>query len=183
MIQFLARYIRYFTSPQRKWLFILLAGFIAVAIIIRVYISYKNHVIMKEELYAFMHNRVIDVEENHYAPSVLTEWDIFGRADNAFFNLVLVGTFVSTAPKLRFAILAEDGGKQKAYYIGQMLPGGGRLREIAIDHVSIELNGNKIVLKRKQAEIDTVFPARDAVGSYMERLQHLQNIYGSPPNL
>jgi len=65
-------------------------------------------------------------------------------------RLSLHGVFASDDPALAMAIIAEKGGRDRAYRRGDALPGGATLHEIYPDRVILSRNGKLETLKLKR---------------------------------
>ena len=57
-------------------------------------------------------------------------------------SLVLAGTIAYRDPGLGFAILGETAESTKFVRVGDVVPGGGKLKSVYADHVELDLNGS-----------------------------------------
>lgn len=101
-------------------------------------------------------------------PESLARWHLFGSAlqvtdprsavavPETGLDLSLVGTLADADPGAGVAIIADGGGRQSAYRVGAMLPGGARLRAIHSDHVVLVHNGRDEVLRLPREVAATV---------------------------
>ena len=79
-------------------------------------------------------------------------------------RLVLHGVFASPDPNLAMAIIAEKGGRDRAYRRGDALPGGATLHEIYPDRVILSRSGKletlKLIRKHDSASVGTATKTR-----------------------
>lgn len=66
--------------------------------------------------------------------------------------LVLVGVLAQADPATGIAMIADDSGDQRAYRVGQSLPGGSALRGVFADRVLLERGGQEESLRLRQPE-------------------------------
>lgn len=91
--------------------------------------------------------------------AAITAWHLFGRVEAGRpvetpsampvtpLNLRLAGVFfVERGDERALALIAEGGGLERGYRIGESLPGGARLERIQRDHVVVSRNGRQEVL-------------------------------------
>lgn len=108
---------------------------------------------------------VVEVAQPVAAPDYLqiSEWHLFGQLQTAVeqatitetrLQLKLLGTFVSSTTPMSAVIQAEDG-TQKKYKIGDALPGGAVLEDIAASRVLLSHNGRResLALQRQNAQL------------------------------
>ena len=79
-------------------------------------------------------------------------------------RLRLHGVFASPDPALAMAIIAEKGGRDRAYRRGDALPGGATLHEIYPDRVILSRNGRletlRLIRKHDRASVGTATKPR-----------------------
>ncbi len=110
-------------------------------------------------------------------------------------RLVLHGVFASPDPNLAMAIIAEKGGRDRAYRRGDALPGGATLHEIYPDRVILSRSGKletlKLVRKHDRASVGTATknrkpnsasapPGRQTVRR-VPQLQEVKQLYRNDP--
>ena len=110
-------------------------------------------------------------------------------------RLVLNGVFASPDPALAMAIIAEKGGRDRAYRRGDALPGGATLHEIYPDRVILSRSGRletlKLVRKHDSASVGTATknrkpksatapPGRQTVRR-VPQLQEVKQLYQNEP--
>jgi general secretion pathway protein C len=66
--------------------------------------------------------------------------------------LVLVGVLALADPATGIAMIADDSGQERAYRVGQGLPGGSALRGVFADHVLLDRGGREESLRLRQPE-------------------------------
>lgn len=100
-------------------------------------------------------------KQNHY--QAISQWHLFGElqktvpkpaaqvkdAPDTRLNLKLSGVLSSSNPVLARAIIGDNSGVEKAYAVGDELPGNAVLREIHADRVILETRGRLETLDRK----------------------------------
>jgi len=110
-------------------------------------------------------------------------------------RLVLHGVFASPDPNLAMAIIAEKGGRDRAYRRGDALPGGATLHEIYPDRVILSRSGKletlKLIRKHDSASLGTATKIRKPksasvpTGRQMVRrvpqLQEVKQLYRDDP--
>lgn len=81
-------------------------------------------------------------------------------------NMTVLGILYSDAPSLSQAILKIDG-QEKSYGVGDNLPGGGTLEEIASDHVIVLSDGGRssLPLIIQSANYNARFPEISLAGA------------------
>jgi general secretion pathway protein C len=67
-------------------------------------------------------------------------------AETIDLHLELIGVSTATKGRLPFAIIADRGGQQNVYSLGQTVPNAGKLVEVGRDHAVIDHNGKRIAL-------------------------------------
>jgi general secretion pathway protein C len=79
--------------------------------------------------------------------------------------LVLVGVLALADPGAGIAMIADDSGDQRAYRVGQSLPGGSALRGVFADRVLLDRGGREESLRLRQPETPVVDGAANAAGT------------------
>ncbi|NJN46977.1 MAG: type II secretion system protein GspC [Candidatus Competibacteraceae bacterium] len=97
--------------------------------------------------------------------TVIASWHLFGELDESKpppatlavpetrLNLRLAGIFYSANPSKALALVAESGGRELTYTVGDRLPGGVRLEQILSDRIILSRNG---VLESLRLPKDTI---------------------------
>jgi general secretion pathway protein C len=80
-------------------------------------------------------------------------------------SLVLVGVLALDDPAIGIAMIADDSGDQRAYRVGQSLPGGSALRGVFADRVLLDRGGREESLSLRQPETPAAGAAAAAPGS------------------
>ena len=80
------------------------------------------------------------------------------EAPDTRLRLVLRGLFAARDAEQALAIVAEPGGDEKAYRIGDPLPGGAELREIHADRIILSRAGRHETLRLPQEDAIDVAP-------------------------
>lgn len=79
--------------------------------------------------------------------------------------LVLVGVLALADPATGIAMIADDSGQERAYRVGQSLPGGSALRGVFASHVLLDRGGREESLRLRQPEPPAAAGAAPAPGS------------------
>ena len=119
----------------------------------------------------------------------------FGRPDAASAQptalaLVLRGVVLANRPSASSALIAPAGGQPVAYAIGQVVPGGATIEEIALDRVLLRVNGRLERLDLPRVSAAGAAPAAspatgpisaDGTQVQAQPMQAMQAIAGAPP--
>jgi len=68
-------------------------------------------------------------------------------------HLQLIGVSTSSAGKTPYAIIADRGGEQNVYGLGETVPDAGKLVEVGKDRAVIDHNGKRVVLRLPKDEM------------------------------
>jgi general secretion pathway protein C len=103
----------------------------------------------------------------------IANWHLFGqeemakpvqlppvKAPETQLNLQLVGTFASAEDTQALALITASDGSARAYKIGELVPGGARVKQILTDRVALLRNGNleMLSLPREFASTNRTLP-------------------------
>lgn len=86
-------------------------------------------------------------------------------------NLQLRGVVASAEPGTAFAIVADPGGIENFYKVGDALPGGAELKEVHAQHIVLARNGRFEILRLPQQELVSPGPTAGLVGGIGETVQ------------
>jgi general secretion pathway protein C len=133
------------------------------------------------------------------APSAhsIAAWHLFGnalagpnlaalaQARETSLKLVLRGVLAEEDPALGVALIAEEGARERAYHVGDELPGGARLEGVYPDRVALSRAGvtETLSLPRASAADSAGAPRASAPGASQAALRGYTPVFTQPQML
>ncbi len=122
----------------------------------------------------------------------IAAWHLFGnalpgvnlaalaQARETSLKLVLRGVLAEEDPALGIALIAEDGARERAFKVGDELPGGARLEGVYPERVALSRAGVTETLSLPRASAPDAAPRSAPAGSPQQTLRSYTPVFAQP---